>query len=118
MGLFGKSKDLTKVHSDLEYYKTESEMLAYKSDAEEKKAVIKQLEKEYGPSWKKLLNVTSKENVETLKSFLHAFKSKAQKIHTSKSDKANPFPISGGNKPSMDLSHLRGNVMGSNLPKY
>jgi len=118
MGLFGKSKDLNKVNTDLEYYKTESEMLAYKSDAEEKRAVIKQLEKEYGPSWKKLLNVTSKENVETLKGFLHAFKSKAQKIHTSKSSKADPFPASGAKKGGMDLSHLRGPVAGNKLPKY
>lgn len=118
MGFLSKGKDLNKVHSDLEYYKTESEMLAYKSDAEEKKAVIKQLEKEYGPSWKKLLNVTSKENVQTLKSFLGAFKSKSKKIHSGKVKDLNPLPTSDPKRVGMDLSHLRGPVMGNRLPKY
>lgn len=118
MGLFGKSKNLDKVHSDLEYYKAESEMLAFKSDAEERRAVIKQLEKEYGPGWKKLLSVTSKENIQTLRSFLGAFKDKSKKIHAGKTKNLTPLANSDPKKVGMDLSHLRGNVMGSNLPKY
>ena len=92
MGLFSKSKNLEKVDAELEYYKTEAEMLQYKSEAAEKKAVIKKLEREYGPSWKKLLGIGGNSDISTLKSFLSRFKTNSQRLHSGDRTKLNPLP--------------------------
>lgn len=110
MGLFSKPHNLEKVEKDKAYYKAESEMLQYKSEAEEKKAVIQQLKKEYGPGWKKLLGIGGKEDSSTLKSFLTRFKVKAKDLHSTGTDKLSPLP---GNQ----MRHP-GGIQTPRLPKY
>ena len=103
MGLFSKAHDLEKVSTELEYYKTEAEMLQYKSEAAERKAVIKKLEREYGPNWKKILGVGGNSDTSTLKSFLSRFKTNSQHLHSGDRNKLNPLPTTAPQTQEMKL---------------
>jgi len=92
MGFLSKKQDIGKAQEELEFYKVKSESLKYQSEAAEREAVIKQLKREYGPGWKKLLGLGGGEDSQTLKSFLSSFKVKAKKLHTGDTEKLSPLP--------------------------
>jgi len=112
MGFLGKKQDIGKAQEELEYYKVKSESLKYQSEAVEREAVIKQLKREYGPGWKKLLGLGGGEDNSTLKSFLSSFKVKAKKLHTGDTKKLSPLPNIKPGMPSVKMPSQ--NKSGSN----
>jgi len=70
----------------------------------ERKKVIKDLEREYGSDWRRVLGLSDKSPLDTLKSFVKNFKVKAKESHiVSSSTSAVP--------------HFHGSSSGSGVPK-
>jgi hypothetical protein len=78
MSLFSKKKDIGVLAEESEYYKMEAETNGLKADALERRKVVKELEREYGSGWQKILGLTSKSSLESLKSFCTKFKTGAK----------------------------------------
>ena len=68
--LFKREKSLGELDEELDRIKVEDEITTRKAEIAEKEAVIKQLKREYGPGWRKMLNIKSWMDVATLRSFL------------------------------------------------
>ena len=99
--MFKHKKTTEELEEDLEHVKLEDEALTHTKDMAEKKAVIKQLERDYGPQWKKMLGVSSLTDLSSLRSFL---KSANQGMRTM-SDRNSASGLSKtGNNPQLKSS--------------
>ena len=106
MGVFAKAHNFDKVAEDSQYYKEESEMLKYKQESEERKAIIQKLKGMHGKNWKGILGLGSNPDTSTLRSLLSGFKTNSMKIHAGKGDtSANLSPLPCG-RPEMPTIKL------------
>ena len=92
MSAFKSKKSLDALYEEAEYYKVEGEVNDLKARSLERKKVCKELEKEYGSGWQKLLGLTSKSSIESLKSFLTKFKVKSKETHVVGGGRLSPLP--------------------------
>ncbi len=110
MGIFSKKRSLEDLYADEEYFREEGTVNDLKAQSLERQRVIKELEREYGPGWKKLLGLSGKSNIDTLKSFLRGFKTKSKELH-----------VAGGaatsNIPSIRTGTGTGTGIGSSVPR-
>jgi len=87
-----------------EYLQVENEMLTKEGEVAEKKAVIAQLKKQYGPDWKKIIGVQYLPSVSDLKGFLktanQGMKGQSGKISNANISPLPPPGMRGGNNPS------------------
>lgn len=88
MGFFSRKKSTEELEEELEGLKIETESVEYRSHIAEREAVIRQLKKEYGPNWKKLLGVSKMTDLSTLRSFLTRVKGS---MTTAYHPKPNPY---------------------------
>jgi hypothetical protein len=106
MGAFSKPHNFEKVAEDSQYYKEEAEMLKYKQESAERKAIIKKLEGMHGKKWKSILGLGSNPETTTLRSLLSGFKTKSMELHAGKGNTAanlSPLPCSRPEMPNMKL---------------
>jgi hypothetical protein len=75
MGLFKKEKSVEQLEEERDKVKIQADTAGYKSQIAEREAVVKQLKKQYGRDWSKLLGVSKGADMSTLKSFLTGAKS-------------------------------------------
>jgi hypothetical protein len=68
MGLFKKSPE--KMEESREYMQMETELANQKLELVQRQAAIKELERNYGPAWKKILGVNGPISLESLRGFL------------------------------------------------
>jgi hypothetical protein len=109
MGVFAKAHNFEKVAEDSQYYKEEAEMLKYKQESEERKAIIQKLKGMHGKNWKSILGLGGNPDTSTLRSLLSGFKTNSMKIHSGTGNTAqNLSPLPNG-RPQMPTI---------NLPKY
>jgi hypothetical protein len=69
------------LYEDEEYFREEGVVNDLKARSLERKKVIKELEREYGSDWRRVLGLSDKSPIDTLKSFLKNFKVKAKESH-------------------------------------
>jgi hypothetical protein len=106
MGVFAKAHNFEKVAEDSQYYKEEAEMLKYKQESEERKAIIQKLKGMHGKNWKSILGLGSNPDTTTLKSLLSGFKTKSMELHAGKGNSAqnlSPLPVVRPEMPNMKL---------------
>ena len=99
MSLF-KSKEKTEEerYETISKLRTEGEELDVRMEIAEKKAVISQLEKQYGHNWRTVLGVSRLTDISTLKSFLTGSKRSLEQIGgttTGSSGRLSPLPPAG-----------------------
>lgn len=70
MGFFSRKKTLAELEEESERLSLEVEVSSKKVDLAEREAVIKEIKKQYGPSWKKILGLKGLVDISTLRSFL------------------------------------------------
>jgi len=76
--MFGK-KTPEQLEREVENLRIEGEVVSGQAQVAEKRAVIRQLEQQYGPRWKKILGLGGLPSLETLRSFLHTANTGMQK---------------------------------------
>jgi hypothetical protein len=101
MGVFAKAHNFEKVAEDSQYYKEEAEMLKYKQESEERKAIIDKLKKMHGRNWKSILGLGNNPDTTTLKSLLNNFKVKSKDLHTGDAVSLSPLPCGRPEMPTM-----------------
>lgn len=79
MGFLKRDKSVEELEDEREKVKIQADTASYRSQIAEREAVVKQLKRQYGGGWQKLLGVTKNTDMSTLKSFLTGAKSGAAK---------------------------------------
>jgi hypothetical protein len=81
MSIFKSRKSLDSLYEDEEYFREEGVVNDLKARSLERKKVVAELEREYGSDWKRVLGLSGRPPLETLKSFLKNFKVRAKESH-------------------------------------
>ena len=105
MGMFDKSP--AQIEKKIEGLKMEEELVTQEVAVAEKKAVIKQLNREYGSNWSKILGATKLTDLTTLRSFLSGANKGMKSMSNSFTGSNNKIVNTSALKGSSDLSHLR-----------
>lgn len=70
MGFLSKKATIDELEAENERLGIETQVMDKRSHIAERKAVIKQLEQQYGGGWAKMLGISGKADTSTLRSFL------------------------------------------------
>ena len=80
MGLFSKKvRSSEEMDEDYERLTVENELLTKEAEKAEKEAAIKELKRQHGPNWMKILGVNKLTDLSTLRSFLKGAKKGMEK---------------------------------------
>jgi hypothetical protein len=74
MGLFSKKQTIEELEDERDRSRLKADIAGYQSQEAERQALVKQLKREYGGGWKKLLGVSGRADNSTLRSFLSGAK--------------------------------------------
>jgi hypothetical protein len=116
MGLFDRHPSDEELDKKYDSISTENRMLDEQRENLEKKAAIKQLEAEYGPSWKHILGVGSHFTLDDIRVFLRGAKQGMERSGMptrQQNSSLNPVstpprPVMGQQGPRMSVSVLPG----------
>jgi hypothetical protein len=79
MGLFSKKQTIEELEDERDRSRLKADIAGYQSQEAERQALVKQLKREYGGGWKKLLGVSGRADNSTLRSFLSGAKQGMEK---------------------------------------
>lgn len=80
---FKRKKTIGELEEEGDRLTIESENASKEADIAERRAIVSELRKRYGPSWTKILNVSKWADISTLRSFLRTAKQGMEKQTTS-----------------------------------
>ena len=107
MSLLKRKPTMDTLYEEAEYLEVENKVYELRVESLVRRKTIKQLEKEYGKGWQRLLGLSNKSSLESLKSFLTKFKTKSKGLHTADTSKMSPLPCYKPSPPMGPQSRLK-----------